>query len=245
MPANIYMIGCGGVGSYFLPPFLKTLKHCKDRNFRNKPVTLVDGDIIEERNIDRQQFGTCDIGLNKTVALAVEHEDYYEGLGNLPVYVDGSFNPPPRSWFLVFVDNHVARNEILGALDRLGGCAILAANSTIGAQAYFYDSKWKGNPLDPRVRYPEITTDKTGSPVQAAGCASDEALDDAPQTPVANFMAASFAQLLFNFWAFEQKALDPALTQSIWPVEMSNTSTRLNVTTYGQLTTNHTNTHTP
>jgi len=52
---NYYVVGCGGVATYFLPSFLKTLYYsAKDKTKLN--LTLVDGDIVERKNIARQVF---------------------------------------------------------------------------------------------------------------------------------------------------------------------------------------------
>jgi tRNA A37 threonylcarbamoyladenosine dehydratase len=57
-----YIIGCGGVGSAIVPSFC-LLKSPGD-------LTLIDGDTIERKNLNRQMFDAGQIGLNKAQALA-------------------------------------------------------------------------------------------------------------------------------------------------------------------------------
>lgn len=237
MKIKNYIIGCGGVGSYFLPPFAKTLRWIDHPRHRNAPIVLVDGDVLETKNLKRQQFATSAVGVFKAEAAAAAISGEYPGIEHDSRYIDTSFTPDDRSVLFVFCDNHIARKDALAAADRTGSTTIIAANSSIGAHSYVYLPEWKGGPLDPRVRFPEILTDLTGSPVQASGCASEENLEENPQTPIANFMAASHALLLWNFWSFYRSELDRELTMGFWPVELSNTATTNNTVTYGNIIT--------
>lgn len=65
---NIIVVGCGGTGGNFVSLLGRYLydnslsKKCK--------ITLVDGDIVEEKNIGRQPFLYEDIGRNKAEVMA-------------------------------------------------------------------------------------------------------------------------------------------------------------------------------
>jgi PRTRC genetic system ThiF family protein len=72
-PAHtILLIGCGGTGGYVvahLARFVSVLNASKAD--KDKIVLiLADGDIVEEKNLKRQHFISCDIGRNKAEALA-------------------------------------------------------------------------------------------------------------------------------------------------------------------------------
>ena len=58
----VIIVGCGGTGSN-LAPMLSRMMH-------NKTFLLVDGDIVESKNISRQTYQTFDTGVNKARALA-------------------------------------------------------------------------------------------------------------------------------------------------------------------------------
>lgn len=221
-----HIIGCGGVATYFLPPFLRTLRYGGKLRLQNTPVLLHDGDTVEDRNLQRQNFGTEDLDSHKATALA-RMCPWYEALETSTRYIDNAFAVEDRDAILIMADNHLARRHALDAADRATGVHVLsAANSTIGAEAWWYDAdRDKGTPRDPRVRWPEILTDESGSPVHAEGCNSEARLREVPQTPIANFMAASHLLLLWNFVFIERPKLDAKLTRPYWPISFSNTAT--------------------
>lgn len=62
------MVGAGGTGSYVLPLLLERYEQERSKHL----VLVVDGDVLEERNLLRQGFYLDDLGLNKAQAL-VKH----------------------------------------------------------------------------------------------------------------------------------------------------------------------------
>jgi hypothetical protein len=101
---------------------------------------------------------------------------------------------------LVFAcpDNHVARSRVLDAADQFELTAIICGNEFDSAAAAIYMPDWKDSPLDYRIRYPEILTDKSGSPTETS--CTGEALESAPQLALANNTSAVFAMQLMHFW---------------------------------------------
>ena len=224
---NFYIVGCGGVCTHFLPAFLQTLNH--DKSLGNSSVTLIDGDVIEDKNYARQVFDQGLTGMNKAEALV---KMYTESNPNVKLqayteYVTDAYSIEEKAMVIVFVDNHPARKDILSVVDRHEGTAIIGANGRLSASAYYYDYKWSGTELDPRIRYPEILTIDRGSPVHAAGCNTEQHLDDNPQTPIANKAAATHTLLMWAFWSTESKELDEELSGGFWPVEYRNTEMKM------------------
>ena len=232
---NHYIVGCGGVCTYFLPSFFKTINHLKQ--FKKSKITFVDGDMFETKNLDRQLFAQESVGQYKAEALASQYRHQYPDIfiDVINEYVNDSFSPENKSLIIGFVDNHPARRDLLTVADRHKAKVIFAANSTIGAQAFYYDSSWANTSLDPRVRYPEILTTEDGSPIRAEGCNTEKRLNEVPQTALANQFAASHALHLWNFWMIESKTLDESQSLQFWPVEQNNTFTRLETITIGDL----------
>ena len=76
-PVKIVMLGAGGTGGY-IAPYLYRLLHMLDRPTR---FVICDGDIVEPKNLDRQNFVPADVGENKARILA---ERYSTVLG-MPV----------------------------------------------------------------------------------------------------------------------------------------------------------------
>lgn len=199
----IYIIGCGGVGS-FLAPTMCLLAG-------NENITLVDGDTLEKKNLNRQLFDESMIGENKADALARRYR-----CSAIPEWYSESLMPHQQhDWLIGVVDNHIARRAVLNACDMNGCRAILAANEVHSSEAYVYLPEWQGTKLDPRVMYPEIVTDRRNDPrVAAIGC-TGEAQAANVQLVTANFMAAALAAHLYVVWAMEAGKLDAEVHQHL------------------------------
>lgn len=234
---NYYVVGCGGVATYFLPSFLKTLYYSAKDRTKLRPLTLVDGDIIEQKNIARQVFSEEEINYYKSEALAQRYQQEYRDIkiNHINDYVTNTWNIEDDSFIFCFCDNHVARKDVLTVADTLKAEVICAANSRIGSHAYYYHPAWKGSGLDPRVRYPEILTNETGSPIQAIGCNTEQKLNETPQTSIANQLAAAHALYLWNFWVFECVTMDPEKSFDFWPIESTNTFSKMSTITAGSI----------
>ena len=193
---NCYIIGCGGVGSAIVPSFC-LLKSPGD-------ITLVDGDTIERKNLNRQMFDASQIGLNKAQALAGKYGCHF-----FPEWFSrGKLRHYRTDWLLCLVDNHRTRLETLEVCDDHGCQAIFAANETHSSEAYYYRRSWQGTPRDPRVYYPELATDKSGDPRAAAIGCTGEVQETNRQLVSANLMAAALAEHLFVLWHFKAPRMD-------------------------------------
>jgi hypothetical protein len=227
-PSEYMVIGCGGVASYFLPSFLRTLNHMSKKS--PPPLTLVDGDLLEPRNLERQQFSQGD-AVKKVVAMEKMYAPIYGRKIKLrQTYFSQEEMINDQTALFCFADNHLARKHTLEAVDSsVDGMAICAANSTISSQAYVYFAAWKGTRLDPRVRYPEIESDESDSPLKIGDCNSEAVLDNTPQTAIANTMASTCALLLWNLWCNEIPKMGEVETKDFYrfPMEFFNTSSRM------------------
>lgn len=188
MKANIYIIGCGGVGSWLTPAL--TLLTSPEQ------ITLIDMDTLEEKNLDRQLFKPEDIGRSKAEALA----EKYKCLFRNEWFAENVLELNEEDWLIVCVDNHRARRAALTECDRYQCRAIFAANETHSAEAYLYQPEWKSTAVDPREYFPDILTDNSGDPrARGIGCTGD-AQKENPQLVTSNSLAASLAGHLFALW---------------------------------------------
>ena len=191
-----YIIGCGGVGSAIVPSFC-LLKEPGD-------ITLVDGDKMERKNLNRQMFDASHIGQNKAQALAAQIW--------LPVHAgvvcQGEIRHYRHDWLLCLVDNHRTRLGSLGGVRRQGCQAIFAANEMHSSEAYYYRRQWQGTARDPRVYYPELSTDHSGDPRAASIGCTGEVQANNRQLVSANFMAAALAEHLFVLWQLKAPRMD-------------------------------------
>lgn len=69
MVYDIVVVGCGGTGSHYIKE-LGRLIYGKHGNGNNLRLVLVDGDVVEEKNLVRQAFLEQDIGQNKAYVMA-------------------------------------------------------------------------------------------------------------------------------------------------------------------------------
>ena len=214
MKANIYIIGCGGVGSW-LTPSLALLTSPEQ-------ITLIDMDTLEEKNLDRQLFTPKDIGRSKAEALA----ERYQCLFRHDWFCEGLMEFEEDDWLIVCVDNHRARRAALGECDRYGCRAIFAANETHSAEAYFYQRDWRDSAIDPRVYFPDILTDASGDPRAAGIGCTGEAQKDNPQLVTSNSLAASLAGHLFALWHLHAPKVKAKIIPSL-PYRLVANRTRL------------------
>ena len=191
-----YLIGCGGVGSAIVPSFC-LLKSPAD-------ITLIDGDTIETRNLNRQLFDARQAGMNKAQALATRYRCQF-----LPEwFARGKIRHQRSDWLICLVDNHRTRLESLEVCDESGCQAIFAANETHSSEAYYYRRTWQGTNRDPRIYYPEINTDPGGDPrATAIGC-TGEVQTANRQLVSANLMAAALAEHLYVLWNIKAPRMD-------------------------------------
>ena len=94
VPIKIFIFGCGGTGSWFIPKFFKILNNMKNHN--SIEIILVDGDIVEKRNIKRQNFVEKDVGFNKAMILNNRYEPLLIKKSEIKTYV---------------IDKYVVNNE--------------------------------------------------------------------------------------------------------------------------------------
>lgn len=192
-----YLIGVGGVGSWLCPALCLLLKP--------ENLVLIDADVLEKKNLDRQLFDESAVGEAKAEALAKK----YPGCDSIvDWYVDGLIAHEPEDVLFVAVDNNAARIAALNACDRYDCRAIIGANETYSAEAYLYLPQWRGTRLDPRVTDPSLN-DTSDDPQRAAmGCVA--ARDNRPQLATANRTAAVLMERLFLLWEREwPKMPDP------------------------------------
>jgi hypothetical protein len=133
IPSQIFVIGCGGTGSRLVPlltQFIASIS--KDKNPRgwldNPTIFLVDDDVIESKNLLRQNFVSSDVGKHKATVLAQRYGKAY-GVNVIPILkrVTGDYNeliqdvpgdPDFRnSMIIMCVDTAGARRAIINTVN--------------------------------------------------------------------------------------------------------------------------------
>ena len=199
----IYLIGAGGTGGFTFTNLVRLLAGTKT------PITICDGDIVEPKNLKRQQFGKADIDMSKANALA--NWALYNILDCPPITVNDRYvtdsdellaeiciNTPDKAVPIVIsaVDNVATRKLINKTLEDLpeyiaidsgnhdqGGQVVLTTNlDTTESQGFETPKKVKlANMLQV---YPEIANIDDKNPGIEQSC--DDVVESEPQAMMAN-----------------------------------------------------------
>jgi PRTRC genetic system ThiF family protein len=213
-PFHFIVIGAGGTGGYLIPYLCRMIAAVNDTQHS---VTIVDGDIVEEKNCKRQNFILADIGENKAKIMATR---YGTAFGVNMMYVDKYLetdeelmaicNSNPGTPVIIgCVDNNKTRqvihtwfkNQCYNQIwidsgnEEWFGQVVLGYNSI---------SRIKTGSNEPypfycppvTERYPEIMEDTTAKFNSELSCA--ERSISAPQSIMANVMAATCIMNIIN-----------------------------------------------
>ena len=85
---KIILIGAGGAGGY-IAPHLYRIAYASGRKVQ---IIIADGDIVEKKNLIRQNFADCDIGKNKAQVLAERYAGAFGIKANyIPDFIESKF----------------------------------------------------------------------------------------------------------------------------------------------------------
>ena len=188
---NALVIGAGGVASYMLPAL---------NNSFDLSGYLIDGDILEKHNLDRQIFGAKDIGKFKAPSLLKHHK--ITGMEPINEYIEMDFPfkhtealQDDTALVICLVDNHPARRAALNIAREYHIPIIICANEYATSQVLYWHPDTDEN-FAPDIRYPEIATSDKGSPINCTG----EVLESTPQLAIANQVSAALGNMMLWQW---------------------------------------------
>ena len=211
-PVKIVMLGAGGTGGH-IAPHLYRLLYALDRPVR---FIIADGDIVEQKNLVRQNFIEADLGENKAKVLAERYSSVF-GLETeyIPEFIEdewrlkelvtprrlrgdvGFVNGHPfveEYWELVIligaVDNNRSRQLCHAVFRRVSPLVYIdSGNGEHTGQVVCGIRQGKSTVFKPAgAVYPDILQEQDKFPTELS-CA--EASVSAPQSIVANIMAAT------------------------------------------------------
>lgn len=120
---HLYLIGTGGTGSWLAPHIIRITKLLAELQ-EEVYVTFWDYDMVEAKNIYRQNFCSAEVGMNKAAALAhryglawgipinVIEEPFASKHGALGESLGNSYRRDRNVVFVSCVDRNAARQEI-------------------------------------------------------------------------------------------------------------------------------------
>ena len=197
-PVKIVMLGAGGTGGY-IAPHLYRLLYTLDRTVK---IIIADGDIVEQKNLVRQNFIRGDIGKNKAQVLA---ERYACAFGMEILYVPEFIENEDKLANLIS-SHHGSKDEItilIGAVDNNKSRQLCHKIFEQSKDLIYIDSgngeytgqvvcgiRSEGHTYYKPIGdlYPDVLEDTDKFPTELS-CA--EAAVSAPQSIVANITAAT------------------------------------------------------
>ena len=225
----VSVIGCGGIGSWLIPPLARYLASV---GFTGE-LRLCDGDKYDSGNTDRQNFPAQALGVNKAVVQAEKLR--YElpamnivSIGDYVVTANVGRVMAENSLCFAAVDNHPARKRLAEQLQSLkNGALISAGNEKIDGNACLY-LRERGEDVTENLltRHPEIATTTSGD--REAGCEEQIASGEA-QLLMTNFSAAHaslivFYQLMNKGKRFGKRTLTDVPQESFFDIVDGTTS---------------------
>lgn len=196
---NIVQIGCGGTGSLLVPYIARLMSSPSFENIGS--YTLIDGDKVAKKNIQRQNFISADIGNFKAEVLA---KRYSLAMGveiaSMSIYITGKeslerFSRNRLELLISCVDNNKTRKILVEwQNDNIYSSPIWidAGNELLGGQVFIQGSATNGIKTDILKAYPEIAKAEDKLPTEL-GCA--ERLNSGEQSLGVN---ATAANTIFN-----------------------------------------------
>jgi hypothetical protein len=214
---NIAIIGAGGVASYMLPALCRTF---------DISGHIIDADVLEKHNLNRQIFNERDVGRGKAEALVRFTNTPLEPVRQW--LKESSLEENPE-WFqdvdfiVAVVDNHEARRNALAAAARFGCGLFIGANEYETSQVIYWHPRM-GDTWSPLTRYPTMATSMEGSPMD---CTSDDAIESAPQLAIANQVTAALVNYMIWQWygpdGFFSMSDNGRDFEPHWPIEHQTT----------------------
>lgn len=200
---SIYLIGTGGTGGFAFTNLARLLAGA------NVPISIFDGDIVEPKNLKRQQFGKADIDSPKAQALAdwASHtildcppigviNDYVTDSDELLAGICLSTPDDAVPLIISAVDNVATRKLINQALEDLpeyiaidsgnhdqGGQVVLTTNLEV-VESQGFETPKPVKLANMLQVYPEIANIDDKNPGLEQSC--DEVVESEPQAMMAN-----------------------------------------------------------
>lgn len=213
---NVFLVGCGGTGSFLALHLARMAYHARERYHRDVRLTFIDPDVVEGKNIGRQNFAPAEVGQGKAHVLAFR---YGVAFGLRIEFAARRFESKMLNvlpgWTLVVgaVDNVAARRELARGARFHGGrdlwwldCGnhehagqVLLGNQDVEGPVIDELGVCTGLPL-PSVQHPELVEagelrmEDGGSPESCA----DLALRDVQGLMVNQAVATFAAQYVYR-----------------------------------------------
>ena len=196
-PVKIVMLGAGGTGGYAAPHIYRLI-HTLNRPAR---FLVADGDIVEEKNLVRQNFIHADLGRNKAAVMAERYASAFGmEIAYLPEFIENEdalaaltapdYSRKELAILIGAVDNNRSRQMCHEAFMRAKELVYIDSGNGQYTGQVVCGIRRNGRTYYKPVGtlYPDVLADTDKFPTELS-CA--EAAISTPQSVVANVMAAT------------------------------------------------------
>ena len=187
-----WMIGAGGTGSILYQPLVRMLRthHCGSEGWL---LAVMDGDQVEEKNLERQMFSAASISENKARALVASHQDpnvraiaeYLDDEGARRRIQDGDA-------VLICADNYQVRARIEDRAMELDNILVINGGNERHDGSVQIFERYHGINTNPPLswEHDEIRSTSAPDPTELS-CLERASMPGGEQTIVANMMSAT------------------------------------------------------
>lgn len=185
------LVGAGGTGSWLVPPLLAYLAGHEEKLDPNWQLLLLDGDTVESKNLERQNFSPETVGMNKAEALHAMYNSAhtqpkaeYLGADNITKYI------LDNDIVLIGADNMHVRRLIESHVKTLNDAVVInGGNEAISGSVQLY-IRQGGKDMTPTLSHlhPEFTHKDADR--SKLSCAEIAKLPGGEQTVLANATSA-------------------------------------------------------
>lgn len=209
---NIVVVGCGGTGGKLSTEIFRMLTVLGDKENLKTHLTIIDGDRVEKKNIERQPFSLMDVGSHKCLALqetarecfnleVSAYPTYLDSCDQLMSILDEESHECSRHCYTSrdfnitilcgCVDNHRARQVLEQTYQKLENVYYIDSANEFDVGEIVYGLRLNGKELSKSraFYFPDVLTDN-GPRASEISCAAENV--SAPQHPGTNMMAANF-----------------------------------------------------
>ncbi len=196
-PVKIVMLGAGGTGGYAAPHIYRLI-HTLNRPAR---FLVADGDIVEEKNLVRQNFIHADLGRNKAAVMAERYASAFGmEIAYLPEFIENEdalaaltapdYSRKELAILIGAVDNNRSRQMCHNVFQKAKELVYIDSGNGQYTGQVVCGIRRNGRTYYKPVGtlYPDVLADTDKFPTELS-CA--EAAISAPQSVVANVMAAT------------------------------------------------------
>jgi molybdopterin/thiamine biosynthesis adenylyltransferase len=211
---NYIMIGAGGTGTHLLAPLVLYLNsHHSDGEWI---LHILDGDVVEVKNLERQLFDDRDVAVNKAEAAAAHfssgrvrgYPEYLNEENISKMILDGDT-------VLICADNFTVRKRIEDHCQTLANVAVINGGNEKYSGSVQLWVRTNGEDLTPRLSYLHPEINNQGPDRAAMTCAQAAALPGGEQTIIANLQSAVW--MLTALWRMHTLIFIPEVGQEPQP----------------------------